>query len=80
MACEELWVILKEDRVCRVRGLESEAGVRYGWGSGAALCLCEEFDLHPEGEGRHLEVMPWDSSCRQITLAPGRDQEQSEGD
>lgn len=31
-------------------GLESKAGVRHGWGSGAAFCLCEEFDLRPEGK------------------------------
>lgn len=42
---------LKEDRVWGVMRLESKAGVRHGWGSGAAFCLREEFDLRPEGKG-----------------------------
>ena len=43
-----------------------------GWESGAALCLSEECDLSPEGEGEHWKVTLWDLSCRQTTLAPGR--------
>lgn len=37
-------------------GLEGKVGVPHEWESRAALCLGEEFDLRPEGEGVHSGI------------------------